>query len=689
MKTKYQSFWMQLFMFGIVFTVILAACGPRTTPSPTNTTAPQPMASPQPTATATLPPTETKLPATSILVATATLTSLPTLPPPATPTLPVPPTITPIPATSTPNAVTACDGAPAILHKIGETVMVNTDPPEPNSLRSGPGKKTEWAGSIQPGEMANIVGGPVCADNYTWWQVETELGLSGWTAEGDKSNYWLIDLPNEDSDSCNAPSPRVTVGQKVMISLDPPISQFLLKMPGKHRPIIAGLEIGTPLTIIGGNACMDGYIYWQVMTEDGLIGWTAEGDREKLWLVDVVPGTSISCVNSPAPRLAPYKRGAVANNTDLNNVVREEPNRASQSLGQLPPGTSFFVNTGPVCGDGYYWWNIVAENGLIGWTPEGDAAGYWLTPVHEVARSGNMYYLQMLDTAYIMQFDLLKENPVIKTIAKPEQITLSDKTTIITYPRSEDLTPTHTRWLEDNSVAFVLQKPVLTNLDELEKKTSTQPEFEVRDALVQLQMDGTYAELFHVNSTEEFIIDYGWVDGLIVETMDTDGKFWYYRVLPGSEPVAVDPIDLDEVNVNPVNLAGTYKYETCAHESEHLSGYLYLCLNRQSNGQNIQIAGLQDAGPGYYGLWLDDDHLLIWEWQQGKMYVALTSGEMVRLVADLGIPQSKPKLLPDGKRVLLNYDNGIYLASVEDLLQFIYNYEWIANGVAPYFFEAK
>ena len=45
-------------------------------------------------------------------------------------------------------------------------------------------------GSI-PGEaMFSVVGGPVCADGYTWWQVTYE-GVTGWTAQGSASEYWV------------------------------------------------------------------------------------------------------------------------------------------------------------------------------------------------------------------------------------------------------------------------------------------------------------------------------------------------------------------------------------------------------------------------------------------------------------------------------------------------------------------
>ena len=38
-----------------------------------------------------------------------------------------------------------------------------------------------------------ILDGPQCVDNWTWWKVrEPSTGLTGWTVEGDGSQYWLV-----------------------------------------------------------------------------------------------------------------------------------------------------------------------------------------------------------------------------------------------------------------------------------------------------------------------------------------------------------------------------------------------------------------------------------------------------------------------------------------------------------------
>jgi hypothetical protein len=121
-------------------------------------------------------------------------TSLPTktLTPPSTPTLRT--TVSPSPTrTETLIKIVDCPGAPEITLKLGDWVMVSTDPPLPNMVRNRPGSNSELIGQVQPGENVLVVDGPQCEDNYTWWYVRSLNGLEGWTVEGDSSGYWLVD----------------------------------------------------------------------------------------------------------------------------------------------------------------------------------------------------------------------------------------------------------------------------------------------------------------------------------------------------------------------------------------------------------------------------------------------------------------------------------------------------------------
>lgn len=67
-----------------------------------------------------------------------------------------------------------------------------------NRLRAEPSLEGEQITMILSGDAFDVIDGPVCADGYTWWQVEYQ-GDVGWTAEGSPEEYWVepLDIPSE------------------------------------------------------------------------------------------------------------------------------------------------------------------------------------------------------------------------------------------------------------------------------------------------------------------------------------------------------------------------------------------------------------------------------------------------------------------------------------------------------------
>jgi hypothetical protein len=149
-----------------------------------------------PTASQTSSPTiEVPLPTTAIVLPPATKeptsTSLPTS---TVPTLSPTPGPTPTPGLK--PTWSPCAGTyPSRLH-VGDVAYVSYNPPLSNRVRSQANTASKVLGFLQPGEKMDIIGGPVCSDQWIWWQVRSlKAGLTGWTAEGDLNSYWLVPVP--------------------------------------------------------------------------------------------------------------------------------------------------------------------------------------------------------------------------------------------------------------------------------------------------------------------------------------------------------------------------------------------------------------------------------------------------------------------------------------------------------------
>lgn len=65
------------------------------------------------------------------------------------------------------------------------------------------------------------------------------------------------------------------------------------------------------------------------------------------------------------------------------NRVRSAPNNDTNEniIGFIEPGAGMIILKGPECYAGQIWWKIETEDGLVGWTSEGDGSDYWLLPL--------------------------------------------------------------------------------------------------------------------------------------------------------------------------------------------------------------------------------------------------------------------------------------------------------------------
>lgn len=105
-------------------------------------------------------------------------------------------TFTPAAGPTPPTKWALCPGALESRLDVGRQASVTTDPPVPNNVRNAPAKTGQLVGKIQPGEMIEIIGGPVCDKGMIWWEIKSlNSSVKGYTVEGDMETYWLVPEP--------------------------------------------------------------------------------------------------------------------------------------------------------------------------------------------------------------------------------------------------------------------------------------------------------------------------------------------------------------------------------------------------------------------------------------------------------------------------------------------------------------
>jgi hypothetical protein len=264
-----------------------------------------------------------------------------------------------------------CSPAPRLV--VGNSGQVT--PGLPNVIRSQPrrGSDSTIIGQIPGGGTFTVVNGPVCdAEGHYWWQV-TYQGLTGWTAEGEGSTYWLQPAGiNPPPVACTLP-PRLTVGSTGYVL--PGLPNLLRSQPrrGGDSLILGRIPGNGVFGVLNGPQCDGEGRYWWQVQYGNAIGWTAEGEGGTYWIAP------LGCPASPAPRLAPGMQGMVTPGEP--NRLRVGPGTNFDTISQIPAGGVFTVLGGPQCGpEGWTYWRVQYGN-TIGWTAEGDGGTYWLQPV--------------------------------------------------------------------------------------------------------------------------------------------------------------------------------------------------------------------------------------------------------------------------------------------------------------------
>jgi hypothetical protein len=181
---------------------------------------------------------------------------------------------------------------------------------------------------------------------------------------------------------------RLDIGDEAYVSESLESSGIVYDNPYLASDKIGQIYPGEKVRIVGGPSSSSGLVWWIIESlKTGLVGWTAEGDKNSYWLIPVVKNQSYldkwaACHASYQSRLEVSDKANVSTSSDLPNRVREGPYLTSDIVGRIYPGEEVIIIEGPSCSNDMVWWKIRSiDTGLIGWTSEGEKRTYWLVPL--------------------------------------------------------------------------------------------------------------------------------------------------------------------------------------------------------------------------------------------------------------------------------------------------------------------
>ncbi len=87
------------------------------------------------------------------------------------------------------DGAVSCPGAPATRLKVGDSAIVISDPDAVRARATPP--DGEIITLLYKDYMLPIIGGPVCANEILWWEVQLREEQTGWVAEGIGDEYFV------------------------------------------------------------------------------------------------------------------------------------------------------------------------------------------------------------------------------------------------------------------------------------------------------------------------------------------------------------------------------------------------------------------------------------------------------------------------------------------------------------------
>ncbi len=198
-----------------------------------------------------------------------------------------------------------------------------------NRLRSAP--NGTQIGAIKEGQIFHVIGGPQCANDVSWWQVQMDDGTTGWTGEGVSGQVFLqpastsslgggssagahdsVPLVNTNKD-CSGVTSTLKVGMLAQLNeTTPQIEEFygnpmvtgtLYPFPAQTNKdaILWGLfNFSAPVLIESGPVCFNGAYLWKI---DGL--QYSDTNEPSVWVFESANGQVQLTPSKEQPQVNP------------------------------------------------------------------------------------------------------------------------------------------------------------------------------------------------------------------------------------------------------------------------------------------------------------------------------------------------------------------------------------------------
>lgn len=209
------------------------------------------------------------------------------------------------------------------------------------NVRAEPGGERTF--TLSNGAEFNVIGGPECNPQFTWWQIQLADGREGWVAEGE-DNYFI------------EPWPQVTMTVGVLQVLNGITQVEALAEADAEAESVATLFPGDR---VGWDGTIEqtGDIRWaQVILYDGTKAYVVF-DGNFIQQVDPRRVTTGIFVSKTVEVLA---SGDKAN-------LRESFDTSAERLQVVTEGTEMEVIGGPEYADYFVWWEFRLADGTEGW----------------------------------------------------------------------------------------------------------------------------------------------------------------------------------------------------------------------------------------------------------------------------------------------------------------------------------